>query len=323
MRCGKKCKAAQKSGEVHMKKNKAASVPKKHWKIKDLRGLFYISPWIIGFLSLQLYPFLSSLYYSFTQYNVLGSPKFIGFNNYIRLFTIDPDFKKSILVTLEYALISVPAKLLFALLIAIVLNMKLKGINFCRTVYYIPSILGGSVAVSALWRLMFMSDGILNKLLAFIGIPGVNWLGQPGTAMFTICLLQVWQFGSSMVLFLAALKQIPLDLHEAASIDGAGRGKRFFYITLPMITPIIFFNLIMQSINALQNFTSAFVITNGGPLKSTYLIGMKLYTEGFSNFKMGYASAISWVLFAIVLVFTMFIFRSSDAWVYYEDGGDF
>ena len=306
-----------------MKKNKAVSVPKKQWKLKDFRGLFYISPWLIGFLCLQLYPFLSSLYYSFTQYNVLGSPKFIGLNNYIRLFTIDPDFKKSILVTLEYALISVPAKLLFALLIAIVLNMKLKGINLCRTVYYIPSILGGSVAVSALWRLMFMSDGILNKLLALVGLPAVNWLGQAGTAMFTICLLQVWQFGSSMVLFLAALKQIPMDLHEAASIDGAGRGKRFFYITLPMITPIIFFNLIMQSINALQNFTSAFVITNGGPLKSTYLIGMKLYTEGFSNFKMGYASAISWVLFAIILVFTMFIFKSSDAWVYYEDGGDF
>ena len=306
-----------------MKKNKTAPSPKKQWKLKDFRGLFYISPWIIGFLCLQLYPFLSSLYYSFTQYNVLGSPKFIGLNNYIRLFTIDPDFKKSILVTLEYAAISVPAKLLFALLIAIVLNMKLRGINLCRTIYYIPSILGGSVAVSALWRLMFMSDGILNKLLALVGIPAVNWLGQGGTAMFTICLLQVWQFGSSMVLFLAALKQIPMDLHEAASIDGAGRGKRFFYITLPMITPIIFFNLIMQSINALQNFTSAFVITNGGPLKSTYLIGMKLYTEGFSNFKMGYASAISWVLFAIVLVFTMFIFKSSDAWVYYEDGGDF
>lgn len=306
-----------------MKKTNGAACPRKKWKLRDFRGLFYISPWIVGFLFLQLYPFLSSLYYSFTQYNVLGSPKFIGLNNYIRLFTIDPDFKKSILVTLQYALISVPAKLLFALLIAMVLNMKLKGINLCRTIYYIPSILGGSVAVSALWRLMFMSDGILNKLLNLVGIQSINWLGQAGTAMFTICLLQVWQFGSSMVLFLAALKQIPMDLHEAASIDGAGPVKRFFYITLPMITPIVFFNLIMQSINALQNFTSAFVITNGGPLKSTYLIGMKLYTEGFSNFKMGYASAISWVLFAIVLVFTMLIFKSSDAWVYYEDGGDF
>ena len=291
-------------------------------RLKDYRGLFFIMPWLIGFLFLQLYPFLASLYYSFTQYSVLGQPKFIGLDNYIRLFTIDPDFKKSIMVTMKYALISVPSKLFFALIVALILNMRLKGINGFRTVYYIPSILGGSVAVSALWRLMFMSDGILNKLLELIGLPSVNWLGQAGTAMFTICLLQVWQFGSSMVLFLAALKQIPVDLHEAASIDGAGKVKRFFYITLPIITPIVFFNLIMQTINALQNFTSAFVITNGGPLKSTYLIGMKLYTEGFSNFKMGYASAISWILFAIILIFTLFIFKSSDAWVYYEDGGD-
>lgn len=307
----------------NVKKDRRKTMENKKLRWKDLRGLFYISPWIIGFVSLQLYPFLSSLYFSFTRYSVLGKPEFIGLENYIRLFTIDPDFMKSIVVTFQYALISVPAKLMFALFIALVLNMKLKGINVCRTVYYIPSILGGSVAVSALWRLMFMSDGILNKLLGLVGIPAVNWLGQAGTAMFTICLLQVWQFGSSMVLFLAALKQIPADLHEAASIDGAGRWTRFCNITLPMITPIVFFNLIMQTINALQNFTSAFVITNGGPLKSTYLIGMKLYTEGFSNFKMGYASAISWVLFAIILVFTLFIFKSSDAWVYYEDGGDF
>ena len=201
--------------------------------------------------------------------------------------------------------------------------MKLRGINLFRTIYYIPSTLGGSVAVSALWKLLFMSDGIINKMLVQVHLPPVNWLGSPGWAMVTICLLQVWQFGSSMVLFLAALKQIPQDLYEAAAIDGAGRLKCFFTITLPMITSIVFFNLIMQSINALQNFTSAFVITNGGPLKSTYLIGMKLYTEGFSNFKMGYASAISWVLFGIILVFTLMIFKSSDAWVYYEDGGDF
>lgn len=305
-----------------MNRNKMVPYQKK-WRVRDFKGLFFISPWLVGFLFLQLYPFLCSLFYSFTQYSILGSPKFVGLANYVRLFTIDPDFIKSIVVTFQYALISVPSKLLFALLVALVLNLKLKGINICRTVYYIPSILGGSVAVSALWRLMFMSDGILNKLLAILGIPAVNWLGQAGTAMFTICLLQVWQFGSSMVLFLAALKQIPADLHEAASIDGAGKWKRFCHITLPMITPIVFFNLIMQTINALQNFTSAFVITGGGPLKSTYLIGMKLYTEGFSNFKMGYASAISWVLFAIILVFTLFIFKSSDAWVYYDDGGDF
>ena len=296
---------------------------KHHWKRRDLRGLLYISPWIIGFVTLQLYPFLTSLFYSFTSFKVLGTPKWVGLSNYIRLFTVDPDFKRSILVTFEYALISVPAKLIFALFIAIILNMKLKVINLFRTVYYIPSILGGSVAVSALWRLLFMSDGIINKILRLVGLPTVNWLGNGFTAMLVICILSVWQFGSSMVLFLAALKQIPQELYEAASIDGANSVKKFFYITLPMITSIIFFNLIMQSINALQNFTSPFVITNGGPLKSTYLIGMKLYTEAFNNFKMGYASAISWVLFAIIMVLTGLIFKSSDAWVYYQDEGDF
>ncbi len=296
---------------------------KHHWKRRDLRGLLYISPWIIGFVALQLYPFLTSLFYSFTSFKVLGTPKWVGLSNYIRLFTVDPDFKKSILVTFEYALISVPAKLIFALFIAIILNMKLKVINLFRTVYYIPSILGGSVAVSALWKLLFMSDGIINKILQLVGLPTVNWLGNGFTAMLVICILSVWQFGSSMVLFLAALKQIPQELYEAASIDGANSVKKFFYITLPMITSIIFFNLIMQSINALQNFTSPFVITNGGPLKSTYLIGMKLYIEAFNNFKMGYASAISWVLFAIIMVLTGLIFKSSDAWVYYQDEGDF
>ena len=193
-----------------MKATKYTVNNQKKRRLKDYRGLFFIMPWLIGFLFLQLYPFLASLYYSFTQYSVLGQPKFIGLDNYIRLFTIDPDFKKSIMVTMKYALISVPSKLFFALIVALILNMRLKGINGFRTVYYIPSILGGSVAVSALWRLMFMSNGILNKLLELIGLPSVNWLGQAGTAMFTICLLQVWQFGSSMVLFLAALKQLSL-----------------------------------------------------------------------------------------------------------------
>lgn len=294
-----------------------------HRAKRDYRGLLFISPWLIGFLLLQLYPFISSLIYSFTNYNIMGTPKFVGMRNYVRLFTLDPDFLKSLGVTFEYALIAVPSKLIFALLVAMILNTKIKGISFFRTMYYVPSILGGSVAVSSLWKLMFMNDGIINGILAKLGIPAVSWLGTPFTAMTTISLLQVWQFGSSMVLFLAALKQIPQDLYEAASIDGASPVQRFFSITLPMISSIVFFNLIMQTINALQNFTSAFVITAGGPLKSTYLIGMKLYTEAFSNFKMGYASAISWILFLIILVFTLTVFKSSDAWVYYEDGGDF
>jgi oligogalacturonide transport system permease protein len=192
-----------------------------------------------------------------------------------------------------------------------------------RTLYYIPSLFGGSIAISMLWKVMFMDNGIVNSLLAKVGVTGISWLGDPKVALVTICMLEIWQFGSSMVMFLAALKQVPSSLYEAAAIDGAGKIKKFFYITIPQITPIIFFNMIMQTINALQTYTSASVITNGGPLKATYVMGLKLYKEGFSYFKMGYASAISWVMFALILVVTLLLFRSSSSWVYYEDGGEF
>ena len=290
--------------------------------LKRCVGLLYIMPWILGFLLLQLYPFVSSLVYSFTDYSMMKAPNWVGLGNYIRLFATDTEFKNSMKVTGLYALISVPAKLVFALLVAMILNTKIRGINFYRTVYYLPSILGGSVAVSALWKIMFMKNGIINSMIGVLGLGPVDWVG-PGMALFTISLLQVWQFGSSMVLFLAALKNIPSELSVAAAVDGANRFHVFFKITLPMISPIIFFNLIMQSINALQNFTSAFVVTNGGPMQSTYVMGMKLYTDAFSYFQMGYASAQSWVLFAVILVLTALIFKSSDAWVYYEDGGNF
>jgi oligogalacturonide transport system permease protein len=282
-------------------------------------GLFFIMPWLIGFLGFQLYPFISSFVYSFTDYNLFSKSSFVMFDNYIRLFTRDPDFMLSIRTTFMYALMSVPSKLIFALLVAMLLNKSIKGINFYRTLYYLPSILGGSVAIAALWRVMFMKEGFINQILMSIGLPGPEWLGTKGLALFTISMLQVWQFGSSMVLFLAALKQVPSELYEAAKVDGATRVRSFFTITLPMITPIIFFNLIMQSINALQEFTAAFVVTQGGPLKSTYLVGMKLYIEGFNNFKIGYASAISWVLFSIILVLTLIIFKSSKSWVFYND----
>lgn len=282
-------------------------------------GLIFISPWLVGFLAFQLYPLISSFVYSFTDYSILRSASFIGFDNFVRLFTIDPDFLHSIKVTFLYALMAVPGKLSFALIIALLLNIRINGMNFYRTLYYLPSILGGSVALSALWRLMFMKTGVVNQILGRIGLPTPDWLGSPDIALFTISSLEVWQFGSSMVLFLAALKQVPTELYEAAKVDGATSRTSFFRITLPLITPIIFFNLIMQTINALQAFTSAFVITNGGPVKSTYLTGMKLYNEGFNNFKMGYASAISWILFAIILVLTLLIFKSSNSWVHYND----
>lgn len=238
------------------------------------------------------------------------------------MFTKDDMFWKSLLTTLKYVLMSLPLKIITALIVALVLNQKLRGINFYRTVYYIPSIFGGSVAVSVLWRFLFMDGGLVNRLFTTIGLPAVPWLSDPNWALFTLSLLNVWQFGSSMVLFLAALKQVPTELYEAAVIDGAGKIKLFFSVTLPMITPVLFFNILMQTVNVFQDFTGAFVITNGGPLNSTYLFALKLYDEAFKYFNMGYASALSWILFIIILAFTVVFFRFSEAFTYYEDGGD-
>ncbi len=298
----------------------ARGVSKIKWK-RSHWGLLFISPWLIGFLVFQLYPLVSSFVYSFTDFSILKRPVFVGFKNYIQMFTQDQHFWGSLKATLIYALICVPSKLIFALLIAMILNLKLKLINFFRTAYYLPSIMGGSVAIAILWRFLFMKSGIVNRSLAAVGIPPVDWLGSPNVALITLCLLVVWQFGSSMVLFLAGLKQIPEDLYEAGRIDGAGRIRLFFNITLPMLTPIIFFNLIMQTINALQEFTGAFVITNGGPMRATYLFGLKIYDDGFQFLKMGYASGLSWVLFGIMMILTLMLFKSSNSWVHYEDGG--
>lgn len=285
-------------------------------------GFLYILPWLIGFSVFQLYPFIASFVYSFTKYSFGKTPEWIGVENYIRLFTRDAQFMKTLGITARYALIAVPGKLVCALFVAVILNAKVRGIGLYRTVYYMPSILGGSVAVSVLWRVMFMREGMINRLIGMLGLGPVDWLTDPGIALFTISMLQIWQFGSAMVIFLAALKQIPEELYEAAEVDGAGRVRRFFSITLPQISSVLFFNLIMQSIQALQNFTSAFVVTNGGPMKSTYIIGMKLYDDAFVNRKIGYASAESWVLFVIILALTLLVFKSSDAWVYYADGGE-
>ena len=311
-----------------MKKEKHISTRQTVLKIRryrkrDYMGLLYIAPWLIGLLVLQLYPFVTSFYYSFTDYQFFNKPEFIGFGNYIKLFTSDPEFFKSLQVTIVYTLITVPGKIMMALFIALLLNKNMKGIGTIRTIYYIPSLFSGSVAVAILWKLLFMNDGAINNILSMVGLPSVKWLGTEGTAMVTICLLEMWMFGSSMVMFLAALKQVPADLYESASLDGAGKVKGFFYITLPQISPILFFNVIMQTITALQNFTSAFVVTDGGPNNGTYVLGMKLYNEAFKYFKMGYASAISWIIFAMILIVTLLLFRFSSGKVYYEDGGDF
>ena len=286
---------------------------------REYQAYLYILPWILGFAILQLYPFVSSFIYSFTDYTVGAKATFQGLANYKKLFTQDKEFWNSLKVTILFALYTVPGKLIMALAVAMFLNRDLKGINLIRTLYYIPSLFGGSVAVALLWRLMFLDNGVINAILSALHLPVIQWLGDTRYALRTICMLEIWQFGSSMVMFLAALKQVPRSLYEAAEIDGAGKVTRFFHITLPQISPIIFFNLINQTIQALQNFTSAQVITEGGPLKSTYVLGLKLYKEGFSYFKMGYASAISWVVFAAIMIFTLAIFTSSKLWVHYAD----
>lgn len=303
--------------------NKHSSHKARNYTRRDYQAFLYLLPWILGFLLLQFYPLVSSLIYSFSNYQIATKPVFTGLTNYITLFTADREFLNSVKVTLLYTVYTVPGKLLLALFVAVFLNRNIKGINLIRTLYYIPSLFGGSVAIAILWKLMFLDNGVINALLTTIGLPNIQFWGDPKYALKTICALEIWQFGSSMVMFLAALKQVPKSLYEAAAIDGSGKIHSFLKITIPQITPIIYFNLIMQTIQALQNFTSAFVITNGGPLKSTYVLGMKLYKEGFTYFKMGYASSISWVIFVMILVVTVVLFRSSSAWVYYEDQGDF
>jgi oligogalacturonide transport system permease protein len=290
---------------------------------RDNMGYVYILPWILGFLIFQAYPLIASFYYSFTDYSITGTPVFLGIANYKEMFTNDALFFTSLGNTFKFVCMALPMKIATALIVAVILNQKLQAINFYRTLYYIPSIFGGSVAVSILWRFLFMETGLVNRILAAVHLPAVSWLSSPSMALFTLSLLSVWQFGSSMVLFLAALKQVPEDLYEAARIDGAGHFHIFSRITLPMITPVLFFNVLMQMVNTFQDFTGAFVITNGGPMHATYLFALKLYDEAFHYFKMGYASALSWVLFVLILGFTAIFFRFSSMATYYADGGKY
>jgi oligogalacturonide transport system permease protein len=288
-------------------------------------GLLYLMPFLIGLLVFLLFPFVASLLLSFSDYRMqdpISAARFAGLDNYATM-AADPTFRTSFWVTIVYVLVTVPLKLAFALFIAFVLNFRMRAIGAFRTAYYLPSILGGSVAIAVVWRYVFANDGLINQALALVGADAVNWLGEPGYAMATIVLLRLWQFGSAMVIFLAGLQAIPDDLYEAARLDGASRWRMFRSITLPLLTPVIFFNLIMQMVQAFQEFNGPYVITGGGPLKSTYLLPLMIYEEGFKYFDVGYASALSWVLFAIIAVLTAIAFRSSKYWVFYgsERGG--
>jgi len=279
-------------------------------------GLAYLAPYLIGLLIFTAIPFLGSLYLSFTDYNLIQSPVWTGLDNFRELMN-DRTFMKSLRVTLLYVFLTVPLKLAFALFIAVILNYRLRAIGFFRTAYYVPSILGGSIAVAVLWRYIFADAGLVNMVLAGLGLEPINWFGDPVNALFTLSLLRTWQFGSAMVIFLAALQAVDKSLYEAAAIDGASKWHSFVHITLPLITPVIFFNLIMQMVQAFQEFNGPYVITGGGPLKSTYLLPLYIYDEAFKNFNMGYASAIAWVLFLIIMALTVVAFWSSKKWVYY------
>lgn len=278
-----------------------------------------MTPWLVGFIGMWLVPAVISMYYSFTDFNLLNQPQFIGFSNYIRVFSQDKTFIQALKVTFLYVLAVVPLRLAFALFVAMLLNKKHRFLGLYRTLYYVPSIIGGSIAVSIVWKQIFGNKGVVMTLLSLVGIQQkTSLLGNPKTALWVIVLMGVWQFGSSMLIFLSALKQIPYSLYESAMMDGSGPANTFLRITLPMLTPTIFFNLILQIINGFRVFTESYVITDGGPLDSTLSYVLYLYRRAFTYFDMGYSCALAWILVAIIAVFTVIIFRTQNSWVYYE-----
>jgi len=285
-------------------------------------GFLFVLPFVLGVLGFKLFPFMMSLALSFTQYDIISPPIYIGLENYQELFARDPLFKQSLGVTLMFVFCSVPLRVAFALFIAHVLNFKLRGINFFRSAFYLPSILGGSIAAAVMWRFIFSQNGLVNIVLGKIGITPIAWLANEHYSLWTIILLFTWQFGSAMVIFLAALQNVPASLYEAAEIDGAGKWQQFFRITVPLITPVIFFNLIMQMVQGFQEFNGPYMITEGGPLHSTYLLSLYIYEQSFKFFNLGYGSALSWVLFAIVGGLSGISFLTSRYWVFYSGEKD-
>ncbi len=283
-------------------------------------GYLFLTPWLIGLVAITLGPILASLYLAFTDYSLLKPPEWIGLANFQEMLT-DRRLHKSLLVTFQYVFISVPLQLLMALGLAIVLNKGIRGLGFYRSVFYLPSLLAGSVSIAILWRQIFGQEGLVNDVLAKVGVEGQSWVAHPDFALGTLILLNGWTFGAPMVIFLAGLRQIPTSYYEAAAVDGAGRWTTFAHITLPLLTPIIFFNLVLQVIGAFQSFTQAFVVSGGtgGPADSTLLYTLYLYDEGFGSFHMGYASAMAWVLLAIIAALTAINFLFAKRWVFYGD----
>lgn len=287
----------------------------------------FLLPWFIGLAVIVVGPLLASLYLSFTNYDLFQNPKFIGLENYTRLFQ-DPRLAQSLQVTFTYVFVSVPLQLAAALGLAMVLDKGVRGLSFYRSVFYLPSLLGASVAIAILWRQLFGTDGVLNQAIEWfngiqplIQIGTQGWVSNPDYALGTLVVLNVWTFGSPMVIFLAGLRQIPEMYYEAASLDGASRFRQFISITFPMLTPVVFFNLVLQTINAFQTFTQAFIVSGGtgGPVDSTLFYTLYLYLQGFANFNMGYASAMAWLLVIIIGAMTALNFFASKYWVFHDD----
>ncbi len=299
---------------------KKAPKTRAHYTLKDnLTGYALLAPWLFGFLLMWLVPAAMSIYYSFTDYNLLSEPDWVGLQNYITIFTADKNFRQALKVTFLYVFIMVPLRLAFALFVANLLNKKHMGMAFYRVLYYVPSIVGGSIAVSVVWKQIFGNKGVLMSLLEAIGIEQkFSLLGNPSTALFAIILMGVWQFGSSMLVFLSGLKQIPVSLYESAAMDGATGMQRFWRITMPMLTPTIFFNLIQQIITGFRVFTESYVITDGGPMSSTLTYVLYLYRSAFANFHMGYSCALAWILVLLIGLATLLLFKPQKSWVHYE-----
>ncbi len=283
-----------------------------------ITGLLFISPWIVGFVLFRVYPFLASLYYSFTFYPVLRSPRWIGFDNYLNLFD-DPRFLTSLWNSSYYALGAVPLGTLFGILLALLLNMRVRGLSAFRTLFFLPSITP-TVAAAIVWLWMFNPrSGVVNYLLSFVGINGPAWLGDPQWAKPALILMSIWGVGNAVVIYLAALQDVPGELLEASSLDGANALQKIWHITLPMISPVILFNVIVGLIGAFQFFTQVHIMTDGrgSPADSTLMMSIYLYQSAFEFFKMGYASAQAWILFLIIVIFTLVLFRISGRLVYY------
>ncbi|MEU6119375.1 sugar ABC transporter permease [Streptomyces sp. NPDC047117] len=307
-------------GRVRARRTVAVPALRRRDRRDNLAGYLFMSPWIAGFLLLTAGPMIASLYFAFTDYNLFTTPSWIGLDNFTRMFA-DARWRKSVEVTAQYVVIGTPLKLLLALGVALLLARNGRGQGFYRAAFYAPSLIGASVTVGFVWRALFSDDALVDRAQSFLGLHVGGWVGDPEWVLYCLAALTVWQFGAPMVIFLAGLKQVPRELYEAAAVDGAGPLRRFWSVTLPMISPVLFFNVLLETIHAFQIFGSAYVVSNAtcGPADSALVYTCYLYQKGFKEAQMGFASAMAWMLLLAVALVTAVLFRSQKRWVHYEE----